>query len=148
MKDDQQLGALVEGFVNQVSHPRGRVLNLMARASVTVPQVILLRYALTMPESAPSSLAGKMRMSPPSVSQMIERLVRLGLLARAQDRNDRRRKTIAVTAKGRSLLTRLSRVRAAEYATGAESLSAQTRARLIDSLAEALREFEGQGRKP
>jgi len=61
MTDDQRFGGLIEAFVNRVSHPRGRVLTLMARASVTVPQVILLNFALTIPDSTPSSLAAKMR---------------------------------------------------------------------------------------
>ena len=148
MADDRQLGVLVEAFVNQVSHPRGRVLNLMARACVTVPQIILLNFALTIPASSSSSFAAKMRMSPPSVSQMVERLVKLGLVARAEDPSDRRRKTIAVTAKGRTLLARLSAVRAGEYLAGTASLSAPTRARLADSLAEALRELEAQGQAP
>jgi DNA-binding MarR family transcriptional regulator len=148
MTDDQRLGLLVEAFVDRVSHPRGRVLNLMARASVTVPQVILLNFALRIPASSSSSLAAKMRMSPPSASQMVERLVRLGLAARAEDPNDRRRKTITVTEKGRSLLARLSAVRAAEYVAGTASLSLPTRARLIDSIGEALREWEAQGRCP
>lgn len=137
-----QLGGLIEAFVNKVSHPRGRVLNLMTRASVTVPQAILLNFALTMPDSTPSSLAARTRMSRPSVSQMVDRLVRLNLVARVEDTTDRRRKTISVTAKGRSLLARLSAVRSAEFLAGAAGLSAATRARLIDALEAALRELE------
>jgi DNA-binding MarR family transcriptional regulator len=148
MTDDQRLGALIEAFVDRVSHPRGRVLNLMTRASVTVPQVILLNFALKISVSSSSSLAAKMRMSLPSVSQMVERLVKLGLAARAEDPNDRRRKIVTVTAKGKTLLARLSAVRAAEYVAGTASLSAQTRARLTDSLAGALRELETPGRPP
>ena len=142
MKDDQQLGGLIEAFVNKVSHPRGRVLNLMTRASVTVPQVILLNFALTIPDSTPSSLAAKMRMSRPSVSQMVDRLVRLKLVARVEDPTDRRRKTVSVTARGMSLLARLSAVRSAEFRAGAAGLSAPTKTQLIDALAGALRELE------
>jgi DNA-binding MarR family transcriptional regulator len=141
MTGESRLGGLIEAFVNKVSHPRGRVLNLMARASVTVPQVILLNFALTSPDSTPSSLAAKMRMSRPSVSQMVDRLVRLRLVARAEDATDRRRKTVSVTPKGRSLLARLSAVRSAEFRAGAAGLSASSRARLIDALEAALREL-------
>jgi DNA-binding MarR family transcriptional regulator len=141
MKRDKRLGGLIEAFVNNVSHPRGRVLNLMARASVTVPQAILLNVALTIPDSTPSSFAARMRMSRPSVSQMVDRLVRLKLAARAEGPGDRRRKTESVTAKGRSLLARLSAVRSAEFLAGAAGLSAPTRARLIDALEAAVREL-------
>jgi DNA-binding MarR family transcriptional regulator len=141
MTGDKRLGGLIEAFVNKVSHPRGRVLKLMARASVTVPQVILLNFATT-GDSTPSSLAAKMRMSRPSVSQMVDRLVRLKLVARAEDPGDRRRKTVSVTSKGRSLLAHLSAVRSAEFRAGAAGLSAAARAQLIDALAAALRELE------
>jgi DNA-binding MarR family transcriptional regulator len=142
MTDDQRLGGLIEAFVNRVSHPRGRVLNLMARASVTVPQVILLNFALSAGGGTPSSLAATMRMSLPSVSQMVDRVVRLGLVARAEDPADRRRRTVHVTAKGRRLLARLSAVRSAEYRAGVAGLSAPARARLASALAQAIRELE------
>jgi DNA-binding MarR family transcriptional regulator len=142
MTRDKRLGGLIEAFVNKVSHPRGRVLTLMARASVTVPQVILLNFALTVPDSTPSGLAAKMRMSRPSVSQMVDRLVRLKLVERVEHPTDRRRKTVSVTARGKSLLARLSAVRSAEFRAGAAELSASTKAQLIDALAAALRELE------
>lgn len=141
MKDDSELGALIEAFINRVSHPRGRVLAFMAKASVTVPQVILLDFARKNPDSTPSSLAAIMKISLPSASQMIERLVKLGLAQRAEDADDRRRRTINVTSKGRSLLTRLEAVRSAEYAAGAARLSPATRRRLSEALAEALRDL-------
>ncbi len=142
MTRGKRLGDLIEAFVNKVSHPRGRVLTLMARASVTVPQVILLNFALTFPDSTPSGLAAKVRMSRPSVSQMVDRLVRLKLVERVEHPTDRRRKTVSVTARGRSLLARLSAVRSAEFRAGAAELSASTKAQLIDALAAALRELE------
>ena len=144
MKDDSELGALIEAFVNRVSHPRGRVLAFMAKASVTVPQVILLNFALKNPDSTPSSLAATMKISLPSASQMIERLVKLRLVRRTEDAEDRRRRTIGVTSKGKSLLTRLEAVRSAEYGAAAANLSPATRRRLSEALAQALRELAPQ----
>ncbi len=113
LTDAEELGALLEAFINRVSHPRGRVLSFMADASVTVPQVILLNLALATPDSTPSHLAAAMKISLSSVSQMIERLVRLGLAERTEDAADRRRKTIRATPAGRSLLGRHKAVRSA-----------------------------------
>jgi len=141
MKDDSELGALIEAFINRVSHPRGRVFAFMAKASVTVPQVILLNFALTNPSGTPSSLAAIMKISLPSASQMIERLVKLGLAQRREDSEDRRRKTVAVTEKGKALLSRLEAVRSAEYAAGTASLSPATRRRLAAVLSQALRDL-------
>ena len=138
---DPELGRLLEAFLSRVSHPRGRALTFMAKASVTVPQAILLKFALATPNSTPSSLAAIMNISLPSVSQMIERLVKLGLSQRIEDAEDRRRKTIKVTVKGRTFLARLKEVRSAEFTAGTEGLSPATQRRLFDALSQALKEL-------
>jgi len=142
MKDNAELGQLLEAFVNRVSHPRGRVLTFLAASSVTVSQTILLNFAFTLHGSTPSSLASLMNMSLTSVSEMVERLVRLGLAKRAEDPNDRRRKTIEITEKGRTLLMRLKAVRSAEFTAGTASLSDTTRQRLSEVLSQALKELD------
>lgn len=135
------IGELLVAFVNRVSHPRGRALRLFTSASVTVDQAILMNFTLAAPGSTPSSLAATMNISLSSVSQMIERLVQLGHLARAEDPDDRRRKTITVTASGRSFLRRLRRVRAEEFAAGIAALTDATRQRLESVLTRALEEL-------
>ena len=139
-RDD--LGFLLEDFVNKVSHPRGRALSFMAEASVTVPQAILMNYAIMAPHSTPSQLAANMNISLSSISQMIERLVKLGYLRRAEDAGDRRRKTIDVTKKARTFLDELKALRADEFAVGTAALSAETRALLGSAVAQALGEIE------
>jgi len=141
MNDNDEFGALFEAFVNRVSHSRGRVLNLMAEASVTVPQAILMNFALAAPGSTPSSLASTMAISLPSVSQMIERLARLGFLRRIEDLQDRRRRMIEVTPRAKTFLERLKVVRSAEFAAAAADLSDATRRSLSDALSQALKEL-------
>jgi DNA-binding MarR family transcriptional regulator len=103
---------------------------------------MLLNYiALTIPNSTPSTLALTMKISLSSVSQMIERLVGLGLAQRIEDPGDRRRKTIKVTAKARTFMVRLMAVRSAEYAAGTASLSETTRRHLTAALSQALQEL-------
>jgi len=143
MKDMEHLGELLETFINRVSHPRGRTLTLIAEASVTVPQIVLMNFALNIPNSTPSTLAAVMNISLPSVSQMIERLVKLGLLQRREDPEDRRSKTVEVTAKARTFLTRLKAVRSGEYAEGTSGLSQATRRRLAEAISQALKELPG-----
>ena len=141
MEDQSQLGRLLEMFVNTVSHRRGRVLKFMSDASVTVPQSILLNFASMNPNSTPSSLAAKMHISLPSVSQMIERLVKLKLLERKEDVEDRRRKVVTATAKGRMFLRRQKALRISEYAVGTSHLSVASRQVLADALSLALKEL-------
>jgi DNA-binding MarR family transcriptional regulator len=141
MKERAELGDLLEAFVNRVSHPRGRALTFLAKAGVTVDQAILLSFALQHPGSTPSSLAAMMNLSLPSVSQMIERLVKLGLLRRREDPEDRRCKVIEATAKAKTFLARLREVRSAELAAGTAALSPRTRRALFEAIAEALKEL-------
>jgi DNA-binding MarR family transcriptional regulator len=135
------LGDLLQEFVNRVSHLHGNTLAVLTEESVTLHQVLLLRRLMQLGESSPSELATVMRMSLPAVSQMIDRLFVLGLVTRAEAPDDRRRKRIAVTGKGDSLLARIRRARATEYASGTARLSTSVRSELISVLGKALREL-------
>jgi len=142
MRRRDDLGLLLEAFVNKISHPRGRALSFMSEASVTVPQAILMNYAMTIPRSTPSSLADILGISLSSISQMVDRLVRLGFLNRHEDEMDRRRKTIEVTPKAKAFLDQLRMLRADEFVAGAAALTSETRNLLKTAIARALREFE------
>jgi DNA-binding MarR family transcriptional regulator len=138
---DEQLGDLLQEFVNRVSHLQGNTLSVLTDESVTLQQVLLLRRLQQVGQSTPSELAGMMRMSPPAVSQMIDRLFSLDLVTRAEAPEDRRRKMIAVTHKARQLLERIRKARAAEYAAGACRLSPKLRVELASVLRKALHEL-------
>jgi DNA-binding MarR family transcriptional regulator len=135
------LGDLLQEFVNRVSHRQGNTLAVLTEESVTLQQVLLLRRLQQSGECAPSELADLMHMSPPAVSQMIDRLFALGHVTRTEVSEDRRRKRIAVTAKAAALLERIRKARASEYASGIARLSPKVRAELAKLLRQALREL-------
>ena len=135
------LGDLVQEFVNRVSHARGDTLAVLAGASVTLPQVLLLRRMATNGENTSSELAEQMHMSLPAVSQMVDRLFQLGLVSRAESLEDRRKKRLGVTPEGRALLKRIARARSADYAAGLTPLSPRLRAALSQVLRDALEEL-------
>ena len=137
----QQLGALLEEFINRIAHPRGEALTLMMEKSITTAQVVLLMLTQRYPNSRHAELANAMRISPSSASQMIERLVRIGFLTRRENLHDRRAKTLTVTPKGSAFLKRLQVVRSKEFATGTKALSPATRERLIQILTQCLMEL-------
>jgi DNA-binding MarR family transcriptional regulator len=139
--DDEPLGELLQEFVNRVSHLQGHTLTVLTDESVTLQQVLLLRRLQQMGESTLSDLAARMRMSPPAVSQMIDRLFALDLLTRVEAEEDRRRKKVSVTRQGQALLERIRRARAAEYAAGVSGLSTKVRADLLAVLRRALKEL-------
>jgi DNA-binding MarR family transcriptional regulator len=138
---DEPFGDLLQEFVNRISHLQGHTLAVLTEESVTLQQVLLLRRLGQLGQSTPSELADRMRMSLPAVSQMIDRLFLLGLLTRAEAADDRRRKVIAVTERGNTLLGRIRKARAAEYAAGASRLSPKVRTELTRVLQKALTEL-------
>jgi DNA-binding MarR family transcriptional regulator len=137
----EQLGDLLQEFVNRISHLQGNTLAVLTEEAVTLQQVLLLRRLKQLKESSPSELAAVMRMSLPAVSQMIDRLFLLGLVTRAEAPDDRRRKRVTVTAKGDLLLARIRTARATEYAAGTARLSQAIRTELTRVLGKALREL-------
>ncbi len=137
-----KLGELIQRFVNRVSHAEGRTLAILSEVSVTLHQVLLLNKLGNVGESTLSAMADLMRMSPPAVSQMIDRLVEIGLVARAEDQADRRRKRIGLTPKGQRLLERVYAARSADYLAGIATLSQRVRGDLARALAAAISELE------
>lgn len=137
-----ELGPLLETFLNHISHPRGLALSHLAEAGVTVDQAILLARVQSAPGVALSSLAESLNLSLPSVSQMTERLVKQGYLTREESPEDRRKKSLQLTAKARRFLTSFKKIRAEEFALGASRLSEATQARLTAVLERAVKELE------
>lgn len=135
-----EIGAMLQELVNRVSHRGGEVLALMNDAGVTLQQVLLLTRLREAGESNVSELAERLGMSLPAISQMVERLYQLGLLSRVEDREDRRRKLIATTAKARGFLDRLVKARAAEYGAGIARLPPPLRLELARLLRKILTE--------
>ena len=71
----------------ELSMPQYRVLSLLGDGS-----------------SASSALAGRLAVSPPSITAVVDGLVTRGLVERQADPGDRRRLTLLLTAGGRKLL--------------------------------------------
>ena len=136
-----EVGALLLALVDRVSHRGGDTLALMTEAGLTLPQVLFLTRLRQAGESTPSELAERLNMSPPAVSQMVDRLLKLDFLTRREDAGDRRRKRLAVTPAAERMLDKLVRARAAEYAKGTAQLSPALRRELGAALAKAVREL-------
>src|ERR1700760_1474206 len=105
-EERQDIGKLLDSFLKQVSHPRGKVLKLLTESSITVPQVIVLDQVRANRNCTPTELSATMKVSLPSASQMVDRLVKQKLLLRVEDAQDRRRKVISLTPKAKRFLTR------------------------------------------
>ncbi len=135
-------GALLRRLVDRISHRSGAALAILATAEVTFPQLILLARVQRLGTASLSALAEVSGASLPAASQMIDRLVRLGMLARADDPADRRRRALALTARGRELLARVAAARAADYAESLAGLPPALLRALAGALAPAVEALE------
>lgn len=96
------------------------VENALSQAELSLPQYRMLIFLSEGGSEAASALAGKLGVSRPSVTALVDGLVSRGLAERCADPVDRRRVTHAVTDAGRAALDRADRIvesRLAELAT-------------------------------
>src|SRR5258706_4509094 len=73
------------------------------REGVTGPQRLVLRMVGRFPRLSAGDLAELLHVDPSTLTGVLERLGRRGLLARVIDREDRRRALFRLTKKGRSV---------------------------------------------
>lgn len=91
------------GAARAVARLARHVEQALAPLDLSLPQyrvLALLRYG----SSASSALAGRLAVSPPSLTAVVDGLVARGLVARDADPDDRRRLTLQLTPAGRELL--------------------------------------------
>jgi DNA-binding MarR family transcriptional regulator len=110
--------------------------------AVTLPQVLLISHVDEFGSASLAELADESPASIPALSQMIDRLVQQGLLDRAEDPVDRRRKAIRITRQARGFLRKLQAARSADYELGLMSVSQGVRAQMVDVLERAVVEIE------
>jgi DNA-binding MarR family transcriptional regulator len=76
----------------------------VTEAGLSLPQYRVLAY-LSEGDAAASALADRLRVSPPSVTSLVDGLLARALVTRRHhDTGDRRRVSLAITAKGREVL--------------------------------------------
>ena len=135
-------GDILRRIVDLVSHRSGSVFAVMNASSVTLPQVLLISRVEQLRSASLSDLSEGLKVSGPAVSQMIERLVKQGLLRRSEDPADRRRKAIVVTPRARTLLRKLEATRSADYERGLASVSPELRTQLVALLTQIIGAIE------
>jgi DNA-binding MarR family transcriptional regulator len=146
--DANRTGDALRRLIDLVSHRSGLVLALMHDAAITLPQVLLMSRVERFGSASLSDLGEGSSTSAAALSQMVERLVRQGLLARAEDATDRRRKAIRTTPRARALLRKFAAARSADYELGLSPLSQELRKRLVAVLESAIADVESAHDRP
>jgi DNA-binding MarR family transcriptional regulator len=121
---------------NHVSHAFARKLE---SRDVTVAEWVVMRELYGANALAPSRLADKLRLTRGAISKLAERLISKELVMRASDASDGRAHTLALTAKGRSLIPKLAALADRNDAEFFDHLSAQERATIERILKEIVK---------
>ena len=82
-----------------------------------------------------SEISAHLDVTAPAASQMVDRLVQMGLLERGEDPNDRRAKQVTLSAKGRALIEKGIEARNRWSEELATKLTAEQRGIVIEALA-------------
>jgi DNA-binding MarR family transcriptional regulator len=122
-------------------YDRGNVLRVIEESGLSMTQSKALLELGGLGEATEarqvSELAEALGVSVPSMSRAVDGLVKKRLASRVEDREDRRVRRVAITAKGKKLVDTLVVVRQAGMETFAASLTAAQRRKLdaaVDSL--------------
>ncbi len=106
---------------------------LWQRAHITLPQLTVLRELRTGPQGA-GKLGGAVGVSPTSLTRLVDRLERRGLVSRRRDVDDRRCVEIRLEAAGERLLGQLRVLRGSDVQVAVESMTCEERRRLTRAL--------------
>jgi DNA-binding MarR family transcriptional regulator len=130
------LGYWLRHVSNHVSHAFARKLE---SRDVTVAEWVVMRELYGANALAPSRLADKLRLTRGAISKLAERLISKELVMRTSDASDGRAHTLALTAKGRSLIPKLAALADRNDAEFFDHLTAQDRATIERILKEIVK---------
>lgn len=110
--------ALREELQRTIVQTVGRLMHLWMQTSrrffrgrgLSFGQAMILRHLYYRQPCTISDMAADMGISSPAVSQMLDRLVEMGLVTREENPLNRRQKQVALTAAGRTLLKEAEQV--------------------------------------
>jgi DNA-binding MarR family transcriptional regulator len=83
--------------------------NYLARGLITLPQARVLLILMDRESCSMQQIARAIGLRASTITNMVDRLVRMGLVERRRSANDRRVVTVSLTAKGRRVLERIRR---------------------------------------
>ncbi len=118
------LPQLIRGFARRES-------NYLSRGKITLPQLWVMEHLTRRKDCPMNELASFLRISRPSATGLVDRLIAQGLVAREGDRKDRRVVRVNLTPKGRKILTNIWEQKRRMLVDVFGRISAQDRARYL-----------------
>lgn len=138
--DDQIIRSLrrISRAIDKHSH------RLAETWQLTGPQLLCIRRLAVGEDWTPSRLAAEIAVSQPTVTGIVTRLEKRGLLRRTRDDADRRRVWLELTPEGRALAERAPSPLQDQFATRLKALEPDEQRRIADVLAEVVEMMEAE----
>lgn len=112
----------------------GNFMHYAKRQGLSVSQIAALFFIQHRESGGVSDIGSEMGVTSAAASQMLDRLVQLGLVARSENPDDRRTKQIVLTERGLKMLRSATEERERWFVALAESLTTDERARAVSTL--------------
>lgn len=126
----------------------GETLSLLYRYDLTLPQLVALHILDENPALSIGALAEMLHLSISATSHLVDSLVEKRLVHREEDPQDRRRKQVRITSRGKELVERIAKSRSEEFIRYFQGLPRELQQRfleLLKPLVEALRSLNLEG---
>ncbi|MFA5168427.1 MAG: MarR family transcriptional regulator [Candidatus Omnitrophota bacterium] len=121
--------------------------NYLTKGVITLPQVWVLRHLSRQRECSMRELADFMKTGLSSVTGMVDRLVKQGLVNRRRTERDRRLVFVDITAKGRKILREILSQRRETTLNLFESLTAEERSTYLCIVEKLVKKLSRNGLK-
>jgi DNA-binding MarR family transcriptional regulator len=130
-----------------VSHLRAAVIAnpaAWAGRGMTLLQIIALHIISAQAPATLTDVAQALGTGPPATSAMVDRLIRLGLVSRVSDPQDRRRVNLTITDHAKTMIGEIDFNTARRLQVALNHLGLEGRRNLIDVLRDTIRCSAGQ----
>jgi DNA-binding MarR family transcriptional regulator len=133
--DDSRL-RLLRAYLDAVTLSEAIQTRIWHAAELTLAQARVLRQLAKEPRSL-GQLGTDLRLAPPSMTRLADRLEERGLIARSRDAEDRRKVLVTLTAEGRRLVSAIPIFEGTPIRAAVDRMTVGDRERI----AAAMREF-------
>lgn len=147
-----QLGVNERHYDDQILDSLRRIIRavdlysryLALRYSLTGPQLVCVRHLLRNGPTAPGTLARRVSLSPATITGIIDRLEKRGLITRERSLEDKRKVEIALTAEGRDIAEQMPPPLHETFSRRLQELPAQEQEEIDRVLAKIVDMMEAQ----
>lgn len=142
----RDIGVILDGIRYVVQRLRRSSRDAERRIGLTAAQVFVLEQLNAAPDLSVNELAARTYTHQSSVSVVVSRLVRQGLVRRRRMLGDARRWSLSLSERGRRALARAPTVAQGDLIEALEQLPQQTRHTLAEGMGRLVRDMGAEGK--